>query len=65
MNYENIRGIMADLRHIKERQNSLTGELASEISSCPEIVEGLKAGIIRLNFPAPIGFINLLRGDKS
>lgn len=56
-----VEQLINELRDLKQRERNICEELASCVSSEPVILNALKSGLVRLNFPAPSGFYNYIK----
>lgn len=59
----NITAMLDELRELKQKQMNISSELANEVMKYPGVQEALKDGLIRLNFPAPAGFLRYLKNN--
>jgi len=61
MEEKSIRDMVEEMTELKYRQRELSNQLTQAIVSEPVLIDALEKGLIKLNFPAPVGFYRRLK----
>lgn len=59
-----IQNALYRLRELKSEQRDIANRLANEITKDKAVLDALRSGLVRLNFPAPSGFYKVIRNKQ-